>query len=825
MTSFVRHLGQLLRGLGRSPGFALTAIGTLALGIGASTAIFSVVNAVLLRPLPYEDPESLYLVWGDMRNRAVYDFPFPPADFHDLRETVTAFEDVGAVTTFRNTFREPQGEPQPITGAAVTTNFFSLLGANIALGRNFSAADGTPPAPPEEGQPPGPPVPGVLILSHEFWQRTYGGDPSIVGRTVEFGGQPTQVVGVLAPGFEVLYPPGSDIERSPDAYTAIRLDFAGGSRINVFLRVIGRLAPGVTAAQAQTQLDNLAADLRSQFEIKESSGLHFRAEPMHADLVAYVRTEVLALMGAVVFVLLIACANVANLLLVRGAKQERELAVKATLGATRGRLIGQVMAESFVVAAAGALFGLLVAWAGIRLLRLLRPENLPRLDAVSIDFVVLAWAALAGLVSAIVFGLVPALRASRVDVADVLRASGRTAALGGGRRLRSAVVVAEVALSFVLLVGSGLMIRSFIALNRIDPGYDPDGLLTFNVGLNAPRYADVDAREAFQRQMHARLSALPGVTATTAAFPLPLDGTIVNSRWGTEAAVTDPSAFQQANLHIVMPGYFDAMRGRLLAGRVFTQVDNTPESHAIIIDDVLAAKAFPGEQAVGKRLFVRSRGNEPEFLEVIGVVAHQRHTSLREVGRETIFVTDGFLGHGRSTRWALRTSGDPARLAASARAVVAELDPNLAVDEMQPMSDYVRRASAQTRFALVLIGAFAVVAGVLAVIGLYSVLATVVRQRTAEIGVRLAFGAPRTGIFKLVVGQGLMLGAAGVGIGLVAALAITRVMRSLLVGVQPTDLLTYVAMAAGFFVVAAAACWVPAWRAAALDPNAALREE
>jgi predicted permease len=529
-------------------------------------------------------------------------------------------------------------------------------------------------------------------------------------------------------------------------------------------------------------------------------------------------------MGAVVFVLLIACANVGNLLLARSGARERDLAVRAALGAGRGRLIRQLLIESLSLAVAGAAVGLLLAYLGVRWLLTLRPDDLPRLDSVGLDPTVLGFAALATMISAVVFGLVPAIRAARPELVDVLRKVGRTAGLGSGAWLRNGVVIAEVVLSFVLLVGSGLMLRSFIALQRIDPGFNPNGVLTFrlqNIGnVNGP-----EAAGAFVRDFTTRLEALPGVQKVAVGAPLPLDGGNASARWGTLAAASDPSLFQQATMHFVSPGYFEALKTPIVEGRVFTDADNRPDVLYIVIDSILARKAFPGESAVGKRLLSRIRTDEPETFEVIGVVKHQRHLSLAEEGREGMFFMGALVGQIPFGRWAVRTAGDPVALTPLVRAEVAKLPGPPLVVEAEPMTAFIDRASAPTRFALVLIGVFAVIALVLASVGLYSVLSTIVRQRTAEIGVRMAFGAGRGSVFGLVVGQGLRLSVIGVALGVGLAYVLTGVMRTMLVGVTPTDPATFGAIAGIFLVVAVAACGIPALRAARLDPTVALREE
>jgi len=819
-----------LRSLRKSPGFAATAIGTIALGIGATTAIFSVVNAVLLRPLPYADAGRLVLVQSDLLARNVMDFPLPPGDLPDLREQGTLFQEIAAVSVSgRAPLAGDGSEPEQISVTAATPNLFSLLGARTVLGRGFVEADGAPLPPPPNlpaGVAPGPPPPGTAVLSYAFWQRRYGGDPGVIGRVIRLGGGSSEIIGVLAPDAELLLPPNLNVERRPDVIQALRIDLATASRINVFLRFIGRLKPGVTVPQAQAQVDRLVADLRQRFPIKETAGLRWRVEPMHQYLVAGVRPGILTLMGAVAFVLLIACANVANLLLVRAGQRERELVVRAAMGAGRGDLIRQMLVESLLLGGGGAVIGVGLAVAGLEVLRVMAPATLPRMDQVGIDATVLAFTALAALAAAVIFGLVPALRASRPDAGAALRSSSRTAGLAGGRRLRSAVVVAEVALSFVLLVGSGLMIRSFIALQRVDPGYDPEGVLTFQVQAAGPlRLQQPEQRAAFARQLKERLESLPGVEAVTAVGPLPLDGTVANSRWGTEAAAADPSLFQQANIHIVLPGYFETFRTRLIEGRTFTDADNDPARTGVVVDRILAQKAFPGRSAVGQRLFVRSRGNEAEWLDIIGVVDHQRHASLSVEGPEAIFVTDGFFQFGGANRWVIRTAGDPTALGSQVRAAVAEVAPGVPVAQLQPMTALIQQAMAPTRFALTLIGIFAGIAAALAAVGLYGVLSTAVRQRTAEIGIRMTFGASRKAIVQMIVGHGLRLSAVGIGLGLMGAFGLTRVMQSLLVGVAPTDPATFAAIAVFFLAIAVLACWLPAVRAGGLDPNVVLREE
>jgi predicted permease len=835
MDTLVKDFVYALRGLRKNLGFATVATVTIALGIAACTAIFSVVNAVLLRPLPYADAQRLMIIWGELRTRNVHDWPFAPPDFKDLKtQSTDVFEDLaGMIPAGRVPIAGRGGEPEQIRVGGATPNLFKLLHARIVLGRDFTDDDATPQVAPPQGQAAAgqaapPRLPAIAIISHGFWMRRYGGDPGIIDTDVDLGNGRAHIVGVLSPDFEMLFPPRANVERTPEMWTATRINFETANRNNVVFRVIGRLKPGVTPQLAQLQVDCVAADLRQHFPIKQTAGLYFHAIPMYDDLVDDVRPAILSLMGAVAFVLLIACANVANLLVVRASGRSRELAVRAAIGASRTDLVRQMLAESLAIAGAGTLLGLILARGGVQVLLSLAPKDLPRLDAIVIDPAVLGFAVLAGLITAVLCGLVPALRASRADVMEALRTvGGRSAGLRGGKRLRQAVVVTEVALSFILLVGAGLMLRSILVLGRIDPGYDPNGVLTFSL---QPQARQPEQRHAFMQQVRARLLAVPGVIGVTAALPLPLDGQLINGRWGTEAAVADPSKFRQANFHAVIPGYFETMRTRLLAGRTFTDAENdidqksdTPKQ--IIIDDALAALAFRGEPAVGKRLFLRITTPEPEWYEVIGVVAHQRHASLAVPGPEAVFIPDGHFGHGAAGRWAVRTSGDPNQIVSAVRAAVAQIDPRAPLAEVQPMQAFVDKAMAPVRFTSTLIGLFAAIAVVLAGVGLYGVLSTLVRQRAAEIGMRMVFGAPRGSILNLVVGEGLRLSVAGIVIGFVAALAITRLMASLLVGVSPTDPATFAAIVVLFTIVAMAASYLPARRAAGLDPIAAIREE
>jgi putative ABC transport system permease protein len=839
MLKTVLLAGRILR---KNPVFTVIAVVTIALGVGASTAIFSVTNAVLLRPLPYRDPSRLVVAGMDLRRRNVHDLPFSNADYIDLKNgTRGQFSDMAGVFSFPVLAQRADGTPEQIVLAQVTTNFFQLMGARLLYGRDFNQSDGIPqPAQPQPGQgqtgaAAPPQLPQMAILSYEYFQRRYGGDPGAVGHTLgnATGGPQSVVVGVLAPGFRLYFPPEDNLEGVPDLWIANRLDYDAANRNNFGIVPVARLAEGVALEQAQSAADAVAAESRRTIPMAASVGYNIALQAMQQHLVAEVRPAILALMGSVIFLLLIACANVANLLLVRASLREQEFAVRAALGANRLRLIVPLLTEAFLLAGMGTAAGLGLAWAGIRELRALAPENLPRLETIHIDGTVLGFTALAGLAAALLFGIAPAWRATLPALMNVLRGSSRTSGLASGAGVRNLVIMAEVALSFVLLIGSGLMFRSFLDLERIDPGFDANHLLTFKV-LGVPQAlgpqpgsspeARAAARSAMVRRIDDSLRGISGVQSVTASFPFPLTGQFSPIRWGTEEAQADPSKFQATDFEIVLPGYFETMRTPLLAGRTFTGDDNLPGRNNVIIDQALANKAFPGQSAVGKRILTRIRSQQAEWVQIVGVVGHQREESLAEPGREQIYFPDAFLGAGVVRAWALRTGSDPAGYESQVRAAIGGVSRNLLIRDMEPAETVVHDAQASTRFSLLLITAFAMIAGILAGVGLYGVLSTAVRQRTAEIGVRMAMGAERGDIVQLVVREGMRLSVIGIAAGIVAAFALGRVMTAMLVGVKATDPATFVGMTVIFLAISALASWVPARRAAGMDPKTALHE-
>lgn len=816
------------RRIWRAPAYAATVAGTLALGIGVTTAIFSVTHAVLLQPLPYKNPSRLVVVLGGLKKRDVDDLPFSEPDLVDLKnDAKSTFTDFASVSTEPLVVGQSDGKSELVHTATVTPNFFQLLGGKILLGRDFSWQDGQSQVSSKENgsgltatQAPS----TVVILSYNYWQRQYGGSKAVLGHRLSEGPNGgAEIIGVLAPGFQLLFPPRLGIRRSPDIWFARNPVYDNSQRNTMSQWVVGRLKNGTSLQSAQDEVNRVAAELRNEFPIKQSSGFTIQLQSMHGFLVASEKPYILALLGAAVFLLIIACANVANLMLVRMSLRDRELAVRVALGCSRWKLLRQVLAEAITLSGIGTLLGLGLAWLATKWLLILTPPNLPQVNSVAIHPVIVAWAALLALLTAMISGTGPALHASRPSIVGVLRAGRSSAVLGEGRWLRDGAVVIEIALSFALLIGSGLMLRSVVKLRQINPGFQSHGLLTFTI--LGPEYSAAQQRAAFMQQLGEHLRAVPGVSNATAAYPLPLADSFGPIRWGLGDALSDPSKFQAANYQVVLPGYFRTLRTSLIAGRAFTNGDNDPTRNVVLVDQLLADKAFPHQSALGKRILIRVRTPKPEWVQIIGIVAHQRDSSLAHVGRPQIYFTDGFMGYGFANHWAIRSQENPAALESAVRDAVSQLGEGLVVTQMEPMDFYVNRAQATTRFAFLLIAIFALIAALLAGLGIYGVLATVVRQRTPEIGVRMALGSSRGDVFRLILRRGMVLGVTGVVIGAAISLAIGRFMGTLLVGISATDAHTFFSVAAAFLLIVVFSSWLPAQRAAGIDPIQALRSE
>ncbi|HVS65308.1 MAG TPA: ABC transporter permease [Thermoanaerobaculia bacterium] len=825
-----------LRGLLRSPGFTVAVVASLAIGIGANVALFSVYESIVLRRLPYPDAERLVVVWTDLSKRGIENYPSSPADLEDYRR-VEAFAGVAGATTFATTLIG-DGGPERVEAAAVTWNLFDVLGIGTVHGRGFEPRDGA--FSQGEGEQPETSV----LLSHALWQRRYGGDPDVVDRLIDLSGQSARVVGVLPPGVQLLANPRAGIAPRTELFTAGRFD--PGFRGNFFLYTIARLRPGVSLRAAQAEIDALGEWRREQFGNYAAAGSTLRLVPMHDDLSASSRAGLAALFGAVAFVLLIASLNVSNLLMVRNSSRRHELSLRAALGAGSRRLLGQLLGESLLLAALGGAAGLAIATAALETLRRAGPLDLPRLREVSINPIVLAFALGLCLVATVLFGVVPAWRGARVDPMGVLRAGARGGPTRGEGRWRHAVVIAEVALSMVLLIGAGLMVRSLWELQRSELGFDPRRVVTFETPIPFGEYDTPEKRSALIRQLETGFDAIPGVLATGAAASLPLAGRSAQSPFGSVADLADgdESDLRQANVRIVRPGYFAALDTRLLAGRDLDHVDEQraierleelwegdPPAEAgppvavgeVIVDRDLAEQAWPDENPIGQLLYVKVRV-PGIWVRVAGVVETQAQASL--IGdRPSIYFHDGFLGVMATPRWALRTELDPGVLAAVARDVLAEIDPDIPLADLAPMTELIDGALAPHRFSLRLMGAFAIVALILATVGLYGVLSHVVRTRLRELGIRMAFGASASAIARSITARGLLLAAVGVALGLAGALLFTRFLASQLVNVSATDPGTFASIAALELLVAAAASLVPARRAARLDLVSLLAEE
>ena len=808
----VRYAFRVLR---RAPGFTAVAVLTLGLGIGAATAIFSIISGVLMRPLSYREPERLVNLWVDFGVGAQSLPAMSPGDFKDYQGRTRLFESIAAASggnLVGATGALTDGNSvERVDVSTVTANFFQTLGVDPLHGRHFTS---------EEEAAGGP---QVVMLSHRLWVTRYGADPTIVGRRIRLDGLDQTVVGVLPATGRLWLPAEAFLVTDAQIWKPLQFNYANQPPRNfTFFTVFGRMKPGVTLAQAQGDLETVAAQLRAEHAVHESAGMRIRAIPLQSDVVKHVRPALVALFGAVGMLLLIACANVAHLLLARATARERELAVRGALGASRGRLLRQLATESLVLAAGGGILGVALAGIGTRWLVWMSPANLPRVDTIRIDQTVLVFALAASLVTALVFGLIPAFRAARVDVNRTLRAGTNPSASKAQVRMRGVLMVAEVALTLVLIIGAGLMVRSFVALQQVRPGFDPEQVLSFRVSLPVAKYSRFEMRAEFLRRMEEEILRLPGVTHVGLTSQLPLTGSGALSPFAYDEATARNWESATADGRGASPNYFRALGTRLLAGRFFDERDRG--TNVIIIDETLAERAWPGENAVGKRLQVQPTGSPNAHAEVVGVIEHIRSQDLARAVRPQIFRP--LIGFGGTQPFVVvRATVDPGSLIPAVRQVVAAMDPDVPVDRAQPMSAYVGDALAQSRLTLVLMAGFGVVALIMAAVGIYGVISYSVSQRTKEIGIRMALGQEGRQIRNLVVGQGLRLIGLSLGIGLAVAYALASTVSGLLYGVNPRDPLTFGGMAAFLLVVALIGCLVPARRATEVSPLSALKAE
>jgi putative ABC transport system permease protein len=803
MENFLRDVRASVRTLMKKPGFTVVVVLMLAFGIATNTAIFSVVNGVLLRALPYRQDDRIVTVWQSAPKRGVEREETSPADFFDWREQSQSFEEFGMAEPWGHLLTG-DGEPEAIRSWVVSPGFFEALGAPALLGRTFL---------PEEYQPGAGPV---VVVGYRWWQQHFGGDPNLVGQKLTFNNQPTTVVGIMPPEFE--YPPGREVwgprprrENDPQ------------NRGRTFIWVVGRLKPGRTIEQAQQEMSGIGARLAEQYP-QTNAGIGVTLMPLRQFLFGEVRPALLVLFGAVGLVLLIACANVANLMLARAAERQREFAIRSTLGASRSRMVRQLMTESLVLAGLGGAGGVLLSGWLIHLIVALSANNLPRLEQINLNPSVLLFAVSISVLTALLFGLAPALQA-RLNLQDVLKEGTHTATAGNTRQhFRRALVVIQVAVAFVLLVGAGLLARSFAALLEVDPGFAANKALTLEVQL-ARR--TTEQRAAFLNQTLEKLTAMPGVAGAGAASALPFSDNQVTQPTTIKIEgrpSVAPEGDATANLISVTPDYFHALRVPLLGGRLLTRFD-TKDVPVAVINHTMALRYWPVEDPIGKKISFRSYGGD-FTTEIVGVVGDTRTAGLESEPKPEIFVSHASsIGYPNSMTYFVRTASDPLSLLPAVKEKIREVNKEQAFSSVSTIDQLVERSLNRRRFNLLLLGSFAVLALILAGVGLYGLISFMTAQRTHEIGIRMAFGADPRDVLKLIIGQGMTLTLAGVVIGLLASLALTRLMESLLFGISATDPVTFVVIAFVLGAVPLLACYIPARRATKVDPLVALRHE
>jgi putative ABC transport system permease protein len=799
----IKDIRYGIRSLLKRPGFTVIALIALALGIGANTAIFSLVNAVVLQPLPYPEPERLVWVWGNVRNGGNRS-SVGPLDYRDYRSQNKTFEQFavsGSIPLSANL--TGSGEPERLRTSVVSGNYFDAFGVRPALGRGFSLENERP------GQDQ------VTVLTHAFWQKRFGGDPNIVNRTIILDGKPVEVIGVM--GADVVLPQAADLWL-PINFDADTPDMQ--YRIARFLRGVGRLKKGVTLDQAQADTDLIAAQLEQQYP-DTNTGQSLRLVPLRDELLGGSQTTIFILFGAVGFVLLIACANVANLLLVRAAAREKEIALRTALGASRIRIARQMITESLLLAITGGALGALLATWGLEVLVNLSEGSIPPTANVKINATVLAFTFLISLVTGLLFGLAPALRAVKGNLIDSLKDGARGAGEGPmPNRTRNLLVVFESAIAVMLLIGAGLLVRSLIALQNVDPGFDANNVLTLRLDLPRQKYDTPEKTTNFFGELERRVAGLPGVEAVGFTGELPLSGLGSDLPFNVEGR--PPVVANQglgAEWRRVNKNIFSALRIPLLRGRNFTDQEVRQSAKVVIVSQQLVDSVFPNEEPLGKRLLLAIG---PEPFEIIGIVGDIRHGSLAVNPSPTMYTPTLARGH---VTLAIRTQGDPLSVVGSVRKEVQTLDRDQPIAEVRTMNDWVATSVATPRYRTTLLALFAALAMILAATGIYGVMSYSVAQRTHEIGVRMALGARQLDVLSMVVRQGMVLTLVGVALGLAGAFALTRVMSSLLFGVTEKDPVTFGVVAALLIAVAFLACFVPARRATKVDPLVALRYE
>ncbi len=815
MDSFLQDLRFGARSLARNPGFACVAILTLALGVGANAAIFSVVNAVLLRPLPWAEPDRAVMIWS--RWTAFEKTWVSDGEVNGYRKEshtlagVAAWDD-GQVNLTGD------GEPERVSAGSVTANLFGVLGTAPIRGRVFTA---------QEDVPNGP---RVAIIGYGLWQRRYGGDPAMVGRTIEINGAPHEVVGIMPADFVLptdFQNPAPSVLWTPSGW-----DSASTEHGNHGYYAAARLKPGATVAQARDDLHALAQAWTRQGLYPPQMQFDTVVVSLQEEVVGAVRRAIWLLFGAVGFLLLIACANVANLLLARAEARQREMAVRTALGAGAARVVRQLLTESLVLAGVSAAAGLSLAWIGVRLLAWWNPSSIPRVAGTSVDWRVLLFTVGVALVTTVIFSVAPAARILKSDLTESMKEGGGNATTGGSRtRFRNGLVVAEMALAVVLLVGAGLMLRTLWSLQRIDLGFNPSGVLTMRVALPATTYATPDQVVGFYARLVEQIGALPGVTAAGAARSLPLGSTIGDFGLTVDGYVPPAGTSAKGDWQIATAGYTQAIGERVLKGRGIERADTSDSQLVGLINEEMGRRYWGGRDPLGGRFRIGMRPDRP-WITVVGIVKDVRHNGVTDVVKEKFYIPHtqwhrslGNVNSIRGMTLVVHTQGAPSALTSEVKETIRQLDPNLPVADVRTMEDVVGGAMSTPRFTSVLLSVFAILALTLSAVGIYGVLSYVVSRRTREIGIRVAIGAGRWQVLRMVLGSGVSLALTGIAAGLALALGVTRLLRGLLHGVTPADPATFAAVAVVLTAVAALASVVPAWRASRVDPVIALKSE
>jgi putative ABC transport system permease protein len=818
METLIKDIRYGVRGLLKRPGFTAVAIITLALGIGANTAIFSVVNAVVLRPLPYAEPERLMTLWetmpgSDQRSVA-------PGNFVDWRTQNKTFLDLAA-TFYANFNLTSDGEPDRIDGATITSNFMSVLGASAQLGRTFQPDD-------DEHQDR-----SLVLISDGLWRRRFGADQNVVGRTITIDETSHTIVGVMGRGFQ--FPERSELwvlGRNRGAVPTSLISQAPKNdwiheRDAHFIRVIGRLKPGVTLSQAQSDIAGIANRLEQEFP-QTNGGLGSSIVPLHTQVVGEVRGVLFILLGAVGFVLLIACTNVANLMLARATQRDREIAIRTAVGASRLRLVRQLLTESLLLSLVGGLAGLLVSLWAVGLFIKLSPGDIPRLNEASVDLRLLGFTLLVSLLTGVGFGLLPAFQATRTNLNTALKEGGTKSSEGRQRRgARNILVVTEIALAQVLLVGAALLAISYVRVTQINPGFNPDRVLTAKIAPSAKKYPDSRSRSTFYATVLEHLQTLPGVESAGMVMSLPLTGSSMNRGFRVEGRPA-PKADENVTMdfQIVSPGYFSTLEIPVKHGRGLTDTDTGTSERVIVINSAMARQYWPNEDPVGKRLAIGESAKDTSWRTIVGVVADNRHASLSEMPVPTAFISyRQDLESWPRMGFVIKAKTDAASLTSAVKKELAAIDRSQPVYAVEPMEKLLQTSVAQRRFIMLLLGSLSAIALALAMVGVYGVISFSVSGRTQEIGIRMALGARAADVLRMVLGQAMRVTLVGIVIGLGAAFALTRLLSSLLFEVSPTDLRTFSIVAALLGAVALFACYIPARRATKVDPLVALRYE